>query len=90
MTDSYKGAPSAAENAVSAVAYTIKHKLGLDRIKPGNLADNPPAPSSPGGNYTKRDEYIDKTTSDAETGNDSTQASNAGRQAQSTDHMNQY
>ena len=90
MADSYTGAPSAAENAVSAVAYTIKHKLGLDRVKPGNLADNPPAPSSPGGNYTQRDKDIDDAVSNAETGNDSTQASNAGRQAQSTDHMNAY
>ena len=78
----YTGAPSAGENAVSAV----KEVLGLNRKKttaPAPAPVDPPKDSEP--DFENETQQLRHTLE-----SESQQASNAGRQAQSTDHMNSY
>ena len=78
MSDSdagYQGPPSKGEMAVDAI------KTSLSRF----AIHRPTAVEPKHGNKS-----YDDIVSEAETGNDATTPSNAGRQAQSTDHQNQY
>lgn len=88
MTDSYKGAPSVGENVVSSV----KEVLGLNRSKP---TVEPPKVQEPTHEDSPENEPEDKPEDEITQlrhtlQSESQQASNAGKQAQSTDHMNQY